>query len=110
VHGNRRVGRGDSQSRAHFGGNSKPQGTKFLSEGFANNMPTIIDTRQHRAENTNTPSENPRPLCAHMNILVAEDDAPLAEFLQQKLGQERFAVTNCVNGRRSAAAGSGAAV
>ena len=55
-------------------------------------MPTIIDTRQHRAENTNTPSENPRPLCAHMNILVAEDDAPLAEFLRQKLGQEQFAV------------------
>jgi len=27
-----------------------------------------------------------------MNILVAEDDAPLAEFLRQKLGQERFAV------------------
>jgi len=27
-----------------------------------------------------------------MKILVAEDDAPLAEFLQQKLGQEQFAV------------------
>jgi DNA-binding response OmpR family regulator len=27
-----------------------------------------------------------------MKILVAEDDAPLAEFLRQKLGQEQFAV------------------
>jgi len=27
-----------------------------------------------------------------MNILVAEDDAPLAEFLRQKLGQEQFVV------------------
>src|SRR5438132_9892752 len=55
-------------------------------------MPTIIDTTAHRTENTNTPSENPRPLCAHMKILVAEDDGPVAEFLRQKLGQEQFAV------------------
>jgi len=55
-------------------------------------MPTIIDTTQRRTENTNTPSESPRSLCAHMKILVAEDDAPLAEFLQQRLGQEQFAV------------------
>ena len=55
-------------------------------------MPTIIDTTAHRNENTNIPSENPRSLCAHMRILVAEDDVPLAEFLQQRLGQEQFAV------------------
>ena len=55
-------------------------------------MPTIIDTTQRRTENTNTPSESPRSLCAHMKILVAEDDVPLAEFLQQRLGQEQFAV------------------
>ena len=54
-------------------------------------MPTIIDTT-HRNENTNIPAENPRLLCAHMKILVAEDDVPLAEFLRQKLGQEQFAV------------------
>src|SRR5260221_11441870 len=64
-------------------------------------MPTIIDTRQHRAENTNTPSENPRPLCAHMKILVAENDAPLAEFLQQRLGQERFGVQIASTGRET---------
>src|SRR2546430_5676361 len=55
-------------------------------------MPTILDSKTHRAENTYTPSENPRSLCAHMRILVAEDDVPLAEFLQQRLGQEQFAV------------------
>jgi len=55
-------------------------------------MPTIIDTTARRNENTNTPSENPRSSCAHMKILVAEDDVPLAEFLQQRLGQEQFAV------------------
>jgi DNA-binding response OmpR family regulator len=27
-----------------------------------------------------------------MKILVAEDDVPLAEFLQQRLGQEQFSV------------------
>jgi two-component system, OmpR family, copper resistance phosphate regulon response regulator CusR len=45
-----------------------------------------------RAQNYLTPSENPRSLCAHMKILVAEDDVPLAEFLQQRLQQEQFAV------------------
>ena len=55
-------------------------------------MPTILDSKTHRAENTYTPSENPRSLCAHMRILVAEDDVPLADFLQQRLGQEQFTV------------------
>ncbi len=45
-----------------------------------------------RAQNYLTPSKNPRSLCAHMKILVAEDDVPLAEFLQQRLEQEQFAV------------------
>ena len=61
-------------------------------------MPTIIDTTTHRNENTNIPSENPRSLCAHMKILVAEDDVPLAEFLQQRLGQEQFAVQIAATG------------
>ena len=43
-------------------------------------MPTILDSKTHRAENTYTPSENPRSLCAHMRILVTEDDVPLADF------------------------------
>src|SRR5271154_6110749 len=30
--------------------------------------------------------------CLPMRILVAEDDAPLAEFLQQRLQQEQFSV------------------
>src|SRR5438477_12489767 len=55
-------------------------------------MPTILDSKTHRAENIYTPSENPRSLCAHMRILVAEDDVPLADFLQQRLGQEQFTV------------------
>src|ERR1700730_13301989 len=33
-----------------------------------------------------------------MRILVAEDDAPLAEFLHQRLGQEQFAVQAVSNG------------
>lgn len=31
-------------------------------------------------------------VCAHMKILVAEDDVPLAEFLNQRLQQEQFTV------------------
>ncbi len=33
-----------------------------------------------------------------MRILVAEDDAPLAEFLHQRLEQEQFAVQLVSNG------------
>src|SRR5229473_3908858 len=38
------------------------------------------------------PFKNLRGLCEPMRILVAEDDAPLAEFLHQRLQQEQFAV------------------
>src|ERR1700681_1608554 len=38
------------------------------------------------------PTKNLRGLCEPMRILVAEDDAPLAEFLHQRLEQEQFAV------------------
>jgi len=38
------------------------------------------------------PFHNPSVLCDPMRILVAEDDAPLAEFLRQRLQQEQFAV------------------
>jgi PleD family two-component response regulator len=37
-------------------------------------------------------------LCEPMRILVAEDDAPLAEFLHQRLEQEQFAVQVVSNG------------
>jgi len=55
-------------------------------------MSTIVDSARTRRDNGSTPSDNPRSLCAHMKILVAEDDVPLAEFLQQRLQQEQFAV------------------
>ena len=35
-----------------------------------------------------------------MRILVAEDDAPLAEFLHQRLVQEQFAVPLCLPAKR----------
>src|SRR5260370_4796041 len=38
------------------------------------------------------PFQNLRVLCEPMRILVAEDDAPLAEFLHRRLQQEQFAV------------------
>lgn len=36
-----------------------------------------------------------------MRILVAEDDAPLAEFLHQRLQQEQFAVHVVSNGKEA---------
>jgi DNA-binding response OmpR family regulator len=44
------------------------------------------------------PFQNLRDLCEPMRILVAEDDAPLAEFLHQRLEQEQFAVQVVSNG------------
>src|SRR5260370_7257094 len=38
------------------------------------------------------PFHNPSLLCEPMRILVAEDDAPRAEFLHRRLQQEQFAV------------------
>src|SRR5229473_5974923 len=38
------------------------------------------------------PFQNLSVSCEPMRILVAEDDAPLAEFLHQRLEQEQFAV------------------
>jgi DNA-binding response OmpR family regulator len=36
--------------------------------------------------------------CVPMRILVAEDDAPLAEFLHQRLQQEQFSVHMVADG------------
>jgi DNA-binding response OmpR family regulator len=44
------------------------------------------------------PLPNLSVLCEPMRILVAEDDAPLAEFLHQRLEQERFSVQVVTNG------------
>src|SRR5260370_19415075 len=38
------------------------------------------------------PFQNLSASCEPMRILVAEDDAPLAEFLHQRLQQEQFSV------------------
>src|SRR5712664_3462786 len=42
-----------------------------------------------------------------MRILVAEDDAPLAEFLHQRLEQEQFSVKRVYNGLGAAQLASG---
>src|SRR5438309_10879092 len=44
------------------------------------------------------PFQNLSVSCEPMRILVAEDDAPLAEFLHQRLEQEHFAVQLVSNG------------
>jgi len=48
-----------------------------------------------------TPSKNLRCLCEPMRILVAEDDAPLAEFLHQRLEEEQFAVQVVSDGKEA---------
>ena len=51
-----------------------------------------LDTSNISGHTGFTPFQNLRSLCGTMRILVAEDDAPLAEFLQQRLQQEQFFV------------------
>jgi DNA-binding response OmpR family regulator len=51
-----------------------------------------LDTSRISSQTVSTPFRNPRGLCEPMRILVAEDDAPLAEFLYQRLEQEHFSV------------------
>ena len=57
-----------------------------------------LDTSSFSSQNALTPFQNLRGLCEPMRILVAEDDAPLAEFLHQRLEQEQFAVQVVSNG------------
>jgi DNA-binding response OmpR family regulator len=61
-------------------------------------MPTVIDATRPRQENAQTPSETSRTSSAQLKILIAEDDAPLAEFLDQKLRQQLFSVQTAANG------------
>ncbi len=61
-------------------------------------MPTLIDAARPRQEITQTPSEVARPSAALLKILIAEDDAPLAAFLEQKLRQEQFTVQLAATG------------
>ena len=60
-------------------------------------MPTLIDATRPRQETTQSPSEVARPSAALLKILIAEDDAPLAVFLDQKLRQEQFSVQLAAN-------------
>ncbi len=55
-------------------------------------MPTLIDATRPRQETAQAPSEVARPAATLLKILIAEDDGPLAEFLEQKLRQEQFSV------------------
>jgi len=57
-----------------------------------------LDTSHISSQNAFTPFQNLRGLCEPMRILVAEDDAPLAEFLHERLEQEQFAVQVVSNG------------
>src|ERR1700675_4692917 len=45
-----------------------------------------------------TPSKNLRCLWTCMRILVAEDDAPLADFICEELQREQFAVQKVADG------------
>src|SRR5271168_5484286 len=60
---------------------------------FRNNPRSIIDTRASPDHTHFTPFQIELCIsCEPMRILVAEDDAPLADFLHQRLLQEQFAV------------------
>src|SRR5271168_471403 len=55
-------------------------------------------TRSGTALNMALPPSKFTARCLPMRILVAEDDAPLAEFLHQRLQQEQFAVQMVASG------------
>src|SRR2546426_676813 len=64
----------------------------------ANTCSHFLDTLRHSVQTECTPFQNLSVLCEPMRILVAEDDAPLAEFLHQRLVQEQFSVQVVSNG------------
>src|SRR5260370_41296030 len=66
-----------------------------------NSRSQCLDTSLISNQNALTPFQNLRGLCEPMRILVAEDDAPLAEFLHQRLEQEQFAVHSPMERRRN---------
>ena len=75
--------------------------TLFLQIGNAlcgNTRSHCLDTSRISSQNALTPFQNLTDLCEPMRILVAEDDAPLAEFLHERLEQEQFAVQVVSNG------------
>jgi DNA-binding response OmpR family regulator len=59
---------------------------------FAPTPARILLTLSRAPARLNGPPSKSSVLCEPMRILVAEDDAPLAEFLHQRLEQEQFAV------------------
>lgn len=68
---------------------NRPAGTVNPS---ANRHSTGVDRGAIQTETRLTPSKIPPYRVCPMRLLVAEDDAPLAEFLQQRLQQEQFGV------------------
>src|ERR1700730_2342557 len=60
--------------------------------GSANTLISWLDSFAPRGHTSSTPSKSSSLTVCPMRILVAEDDAPLAEFLHQRLLQEQFAV------------------
>src|SRR5258708_30091087 len=66
---------------------------------FASNTAiTGLDTCIYASHTAHTPFQILLSECVPMRILVAEDDAPLADFLRQRLVQEQFAVQFASNG------------
>jgi len=59
---------------------------------FAPTTASIVLTPSGAPSKLHIPLQNLTGSCEPMRILVAEDDAPLAEFLHQRLQQEQFAV------------------
>ena len=70
--------------------NPSPRPTRGVL--FAHLLSPILDSTPSYTQTRLTPFLIQFSPSAHMRILVAEDDAPLAEFLHQRLQQEQFAV------------------
>ena len=61
----------------------------------------FLDSCSRRVQAKCNPFQNLRVACEPMRILVAEDDAPLAELLHQRLQEEQFAVRVVSDGREA---------
>src|SRR5215471_8379708 len=60
-------------------------------------MPPSLTQIAHISK-ISAPLQKSNSVCVHMKILVAEDDVPLAEFLNQRLQQEQFIVQIAASG------------
>ena len=70
----------------------------FDLAAFATAQISRLDTRECDRHTAAIPPSNSCCPSVPMRILVAEDDAPLADFLRQRLVQEQFAVQLAVDG------------